>query len=843
MASVATPSTVSLQDYAPPPWVYDEVFQSDRSPRPHWIRFLEAFRNVSPDELTQRTIQADRVLRQNGVTYNVFGDGGESQRPWRLDLLPAIVPGDEWSRVERALDQRARLLDAVIRDLHGPQKFLKDRWLPPEAVYAHPGFVRAFHHLRPASEQALTLYSAELARLPEGGWQVMADRSEAPPGAAFALENRIVTSRAMPQVMHRVGVKRLAPFFVRLVNALKQRGSRPSESLRVVLLTPGPRHPLYFEDIYLARYLNLTLVEGGDLAVREDRVYLKTLGGLLPVDVIYSRGAEAQIDPLELGGSAPHGVPGILQAVRKGHVAIANTPGCGLIEAPVFMAFLPELCRRFTGEDLHLPSVPTWWCGDQQQRQYVLDNLNSLVIKPAYQKSGGEEILPGSLSSSRLSELRARITARPHAFIAQETVQRSASPVWSDGGVHCGHLALRVFLVADAPHSYSIMPGGLIRVATTTAPMELSIAAGFGSKDLWILSDGPVEHVTLLEPDDQPVPLRRTGAAFPSRVADDLFWLGQSLDRADFLCRLLRPVVDRLTAESEEDWPELPVLIRALADQGQIEPGFAVDGLDEQLPELTESLPKVIFDPAEPRGLAAAISEMKRLASLARDWLSPDTWRTIHHITTIFQTAGGRRRVDLADAYGTLNQLMVDLAAVSGLIQDGMIRGPAWRLLDMGRRIERGRITASLIVSTLQTGKVADKSVLRVLLEILDCRMTYRSRYLDNVQQNAVLDLAVTDETNPHSVAFQVVTLADHVDMLPRDLVTPLRTEEKRLAMAAVHDVRMLTPEQLTDSPPLEVERVLTDLEHQLRTLSDTLTRKYLVHSGAPRQITDSEGR
>lgn len=843
MASVAAPLNVSLQDYAPPPWVFDEVYEANRTPRPPWKRFLDAFRHITPDELNQRSVQADRILRQNGVTYNVFGDGGESQRPWRLDLLPAIVPGDEWDRVERALDQRAKLLDAVIRDLHGPQKFLKDRWLPPEVVYAHPGFVRAFHHLRPAGEQALTLYSAELARLPEGGWQVMADRSEAPPGAAFALENRIVTSRAMPQVMHRVGVQRLAPFFVRLLNALKQRGSRPSENLRVVLLTAGPRHSLYFEDIYLARYLNLTLVEGGDLAVREDRVYLKTLGGLLPVDVIFSRGAETEIDPLELGGSAPHGVPGILQAVRKGHVAIANTPGCGLLESPIFMAFLPELSRRLTGEDLRLPSVPTWWCGDPEQQKYVLEHLDSLVIKPAYQKSGSDEILPGSLSTNRLAELRARINARPHAFIAQETVHRSASPVWSDGGIHCGHLALRVFLVADSPHSYSIMPGGLIRVATTTAPMELSITAGLGSKDLWVLSDGPIEHVTLLEPEDQPVPLRRTGAAFPSRVADDLFWLGQSLDRADFLCRLLRPVVDRLSAESEEDWPELPVLIRALADQGQIEPGFAVDGLDEQLPELTENLPKVIFDPAEPRGLAAAIAEMKRLASLARDWLSPDTWRTIHHITTIFQTAGGRRRIDLADAYGSLNQLMVDLAAVSGLIQDGMIRGPAWRLLDMGRRIERGRVTASLIRSTLQSGRVADKAVLRVLIEVLDCRMTYRSRYLDNVQQNAVLDLAVTDETNPHSVAFQVVTLADHVDMLPRDLVTPLRTEEKRLAMAAVHDVRMLTPEQLAESPPLEVERVLGDLEHQLRTLSDTLTRKYLVHSGTPRQITDLEGR
>lgn len=827
-----------LASYAPPPGVFDEVSAAPASLRPHWKRFLNAFQRIPPDVFSQRSAQADRLLTENGVTYNVFGDGKESQRPWRLDLLPFVIGGDEWSRLEQALDQRARLLDLVVRDLYGSQRLIRQRRLPPEIIFAHPGFVRPFHGLRPETESALLLYSAELARSADGQWWVMADRTEAPPGAGYALENRIVTSRTIPQLMHRVGVQRLAPFFIRLQNALKKRALRPGGSPRIVLLTPGTRHPHYFEDVYLARYLGLTLVEGGDLATRDERVFVKTLGGLLPVDVVFSRGSEAGIDPLELGGGASHGVPGLLQAIRKGHVQVANAPGCALVESPVFMAFLPGLCRDLLGEELAAPSIATWWCGQPEHRQYVLDHLEQLVVKPAFQRSGGDEFLPDLLSREANAELRARIDARPYDFVAQEKIARSAAPVWHNGGVRCGHVAVRTFLVSD-DEGFSLLPGGLIRIAPTTQPMELSITAGDGSKDLWVLADGPVEPVTLLVPEDQPVPLRRTGAMFPSRVADDLFWLGQSLDRADFLCRLLRSVVERLTAESEEDLPELPVLVRALAYQGQIEPGFAVDDFSEQLPALEESLPRAVFDSSEPRGITQAVSEMLRLASEARDWLSPDTWRTIHQVATDFLYGNAQRRSDLADLLATLNQVLVDLASVSGLIQDGMIRGPAWRFLDMGRRIERGRDTIGIVRSTLMTGQVADKAVLRALLEVLDCRMTYRSRYLDNVQQNAVLDLAVTDETNPHSVAFQALSVAEHVDALPHDVLSPLRTEEKRAAMAAVHALRMITPDQLAESPPASVESVLATLDQQFRTLAETLTRTYLLHSGTPRQITE----
>lgn len=817
--------------------VYDEAFDPVGRPRPAWQGLIDAAQEVSIEEFSRRASLADQQLYENGVTFNIFHDGSQLQRPWQLDLLPVILDSGDWSRLDKGLRQRARLMDWIARDCYGERKLLQDRSFPPEFLFANPGYTRAFRGLHKRAAPFITSYACELARGGDGGWVVMADRAESPAGAAFALENRIVVSRTIPPEMHRQPIQRLAPFFLQLQNTLRSLGSHQSDNPRIVILSPGAKYPYYFEDVYLARYLGYSLVEGADLAVREDHVYLKTLAGLVPIDVIVSRGTERGIDPLELGGAAPHGVPGLLHAVRQGHVTIVNTPGSGLVESPIFMTCLPELCRRCLNEELIIPSIQTWWCGKPDHLQYVIDHLENLVIKPAFQASGGEERFPGQMSASDQQLLVAAIRAHPAQYVAQNLIERSAIPAFRNGRLRTGHMALRVFMAAEQG-DYNLMPGGLVRVAPTTAPMELSVAAGEGSKDLWVLSDGPVKPVTLLTSEDKALPLRRTSAVFPSRVADDLFWLGQSLDRADFLGRLLRSTIERLTAESSSDIPELPALIRALADQGQVEPGFAIDSLSQRLPAFADELPSQVADLEEIRGITAAVSELHRLASLERLWISPDTWKQIHETAETYLTNAASGWNGLVDVLDAADQIILGLAAVSGLIHDGMVRGPAWLLMDTGRRIERARDTANLLRSVIKDGKPIERPVLKALLEVIDCRMTYRSRYLDNLQQNAVLDLCITDETCPRSIAAQLVALADHVDSLPRDLNSPLRTEEKRMVMSAVHAVRMLPPEILEPQHSEEVHELLTDLDQQLSLLSHLLTRKYLLHSGSPRQIT-----
>ena len=426
-------------------------------------------------------------------------------------------------------------------------------------------------------------------------------------------------------------------------------------------------------------------------------------------------------------------------------------------------------------------------------------------------------------------------------WVAQEKIARSAVPVWSADGITCGHAAILAFLVEDED-KWHLMPGGLIRIAPDTGPMQLSVAGGDGSKDLWIIADGKVEPHTLLQPHDKPTELRRTSALFPSRVADNLFWLGRSLDCCDFLARLIRALAERLAGEGNVDMTEVRFLARALSDLGQLEPGFVVDGLESQLPSLTEALPIAVYDPGEFGGLARVVKELTRLASLVRDWISPDTWHRINLTAEKFKTSSEKEWRDITDVVSSANSLVGDIASVSGLVFDGMNRGPAWRFLELGRCIERTSATARLLLSAEFKRGPSDPAILKSLVEVLDVRMTYRFRYRENFYRNAVLDLTITDETNPRSLANQIDRLVAQVDRLPGYEARPLRSAEMRIVMQTAHAVRMLTSEDLAAANPKAVIAALKIIEDNMVLLSDTLTRKYLVHSGVPRQFSENGG-
>jgi len=841
MATGLSSSAKTERIFTCPAFVYDEVYDGDGAPRQHWTKFLSALRNVPADEFARRNEQADRMLRENGVSYHSVGTGGDVARPWRLDLLPMLITAADWAVVADALGQRARLLNLVIADIYGSRSLIDDGTLPPEVLYANPEFLRPFCDIGRMDRVPMFLYGVELARSLEGQWWVMADRSEAPAGPGFALENRIVSSRTMPAAFKQIPVERLAPFFARLQNSVRRRTPRAVDNPRIVLLSSGPGHPYYFEDVYLARYLGYTMVEGGDLAVRNDTVYLKTLSGLVLVDIVLTRGAESGLDPLELGGYAAHGVPGLLNAIRSGNVTVTNTPGCGIVGAPVFMAFLPRLSQRLLGEPLKMPSISTWWCGEAESMKFVLSRLDQLVVKPAFQKSGGEEIIVSDLTAEQREKLIAHLHAHPYSWVAQEKVARSAVPVWSADGIQCGHAAVRSFLVED-DDEWHLMPGGLIRMAPDTGPMQLSVAAGEGSKDLWVIADGKVDPVTLLNPHDQPTELRRTSALFPSRVADNLFWLGRSLDCCDFLARLIRALAERLADEGNVDLAEVRFLARALSEFGQLEPGFVVDGMESQLPTITEALPDAVFDAGESGGLARVVNELTRLASLVRDWISPDTWHRINVTAEKFRNASEKEWREITDVVSSTNSLVGDIASVSGLIFDGMNRGPSWRFLELGRCIERASSTARLLLSGEWKRGPTSPALLKSLVEVLDVRMTYRFRYRENFYRNAVLDLTITDETNPRSLAFQLDRVVSHVDRLPGFEARPLRSDEMRIVMQAAHAVRMLTSEDLAASHPKAVTAALKIVEDNMTQLSNVLTRKYLVHSGVPRQFSEFGG-
>ena len=853
----ATPSAETLfRGYAPPEHTFDEVFSKPGDVRPGWRQLLGLLEVIGADELTRRWSRAQEEVRQNGVTYNAYEDGTELQRPWELDALPLLIDAKQWTALSAGLVQRAELLNRILADLYGPQELLQSRLLPAEWLFNHPGFQRRFHGQRPEKDRYLHLYAADLARTADGRWWVVGDRTDAPLGLGYALENRLASSRMLPNAIRECHVERLAHFFMTLQQTLRELAPRHRENPRIVLLSHGPSGPSYFEDAYLARYLGCTLVEGGDMAVRDDHVYLKTLSGLLPVDVILRRLSDQYCDPLEVRAGKYLGVPGLLQAVQLGNVAIANAFGTSLVESPSLLPFLPGISRHWLRQDLLLPSLATWWCGQREAREQVAERQNHLVFRSAYRVARQESPPAEQLWAKSPTEMSAMIERRPSDLVGQEAITRSTAPVWVNGRPEPRHVALRVFLVADKG-SYRVLPGGLVRMGHKSHSLDLSILAGEVSKDAWVLSAGPVAHASLLPTSRQPTILRRSGADVPSRVADNLFWFGRRIERAQGSCRLLRPVVASLTGEDDsEDTPELPMLVRCLAANGLVEPGFALETMKTVLPTIAQALPPAVLDARQSGSLRATFDQAYTNALLVRDRLSLDSWRVVHRIQRKLIRAAesvhrgptdsnggstGEPQFELVELDELLDELIVDFAALDGLFGESMTRTHAWRFLELGRRLERALQTISLIQSLLAMKSLSQPKILEAILKVADSLMTYRGRYLAAVHLASALDLLLTDETNPRSLAFQLMAIADHVANLPRGESKPLGTPEDRITSSLVHSIRMLDVEDLSakhsGADLSKLERTLLRIADQLPKLSELVSHRYLIHGGRPQQM------
>ncbi|MCA8995531.1 MAG: circularly permuted type 2 ATP-grasp protein [Planctomycetaceae bacterium] len=834
---VASSGGSLFQKYSPPQGGYDETFDSNGNIRPIWGPFLEHLESLGSDEVSRRWNQADQQIARDGFTFNPFDAEGEVARPWALDAIPLILAESEWNQIAAGLEQRAKLYDHILRDIYGPQLLLREKLIPPEAVFGHPGHYPAYHTLLPDSRVFLHMFAADLARSPDGQWWVTGDRSRAPFGLGYVLENRIVTSRMLPQPFRQMNVHRLASFFIGLKKLLASLAPRFQDNPRIALWTKGPSSRAYFEDAYLARYLGYQLVEGGDLAVRENRVQIKTLGRLLPVEVLFRRLDDEDCDPVELDGQSMNGVAGLLEVVRSGNVAIANPLGSRLVESPIFMAFLPAICARVFGEELKVPSVATWWCGEGDVLKDVLERFDTLLIRRAYRMSDAPPIRPGTLDRKDREKLMSEMRARPELFVAQETVRRSTTPVWSDNRVLPWPTTIRGFVSHDGT-GYRVLPGGLARVAPDALTLEKSMTTGEHSQDVWILSETPIEEVSLLNISEGEIALRRSGSELPSRVADNLFWLGRYVERAEGSARLLRTIAVLLMEESESAHQVRP-LLRALAEQGQIDPDHIVSGLEKAFPALERMLPSVIADANRPKSLRSSIQQAMRLISSVRDRLAVDAWRILHRI----HSASLEKTVDLPDVLEYLDGVILDLVSFSGLCAESMTRAQGWRFLDLGRRIERAWQTATLIRATAVHVSTEEPMVLESLLRTCDCFMTYRSRYMATLQTAPVLDLLVTDESNPRSISYQLAEIAAHVDELPRSEQDVVRTAEQRLALSLLNAVRLADVYEISHANNgfrESLDRILKRLVDQLPALSNAISSRFLIHAGLSRHFASA---
>jgi uncharacterized circularly permuted ATP-grasp superfamily protein/uncharacterized alpha-E superfamily protein len=811
-----------MRDYVPLPGIPDEYIAQDGSPRAVWSRFFEAFAALTPAEIERRFGTADRHLREAGVSYRAPGE--TSDRLWPLSHLPLLIDETEWRQLSAGIIQRAQLLELVLSDLYGEGKLVAEGAIPAAAIAGSPEYLRAVCGIKPPGGRYLSLYAADVGRGPDGRWWVLGDRTQAPSGAGYALENRLVLSRAFASLYKSMNVERVAPFFEAFRDSLRAGADR--DEPRIGLLTPGQFSETYFEHATLARYLGFLLVEGEDLAVSGDRIHIRTVAGLKRLDVLLRRVDSNFLDPLELNASSQLGVPGLIDVLRKNGVVVANMPGSGVMEARALLGFLPHLCQRLLGEDLKMPHIATWWCGQAAAREEVLSRLDAVAIEGAYRADvpgfpGNGPVLAGALPPAERERLRNAISDRGIDFVGQELVRLSTMPVWDQGRITPRPFVLRVFAAAT-PEGWTIMPGGFCRIAEQSDARAVSMGDGVRAADVWVISDKAVPATTLLPADDT-VRIRRIAGWVPSRAADNLFWLGRYLERAEATLRLVRalatsprdPVKGSSTGlHTVERIQRLLLAWGAISQTARAHPAKVVAEALQNEERFGSAL--------------SLVRSAQRTATSLRERLSPDAWQVIIEMV---ERLG--QEVDDDDGVVSAAELTLqELASFAGLAQENMNRAAGWRFLEIGRRAERAINTvrfARQFAYEEATGEDLD-----VLLTLVDCQITYRSRYLVGPLLAPVRDLVVLDPYNPRSVAFQVSALNDHVASLPMLKEGGLIERPQRLAVAVQ---AVLTT---AEAASLNTQTLFA-LEQELLNLADAIGQHYFPHgpnASRPEKLT-----
>ncbi|WP_024618450.1 circularly permuted type 2 ATP-grasp protein [Pseudomonas kilonensis] len=744
---------------------YHELLDDSGAVRPHWRRLFDQLQRSTPAHLIQRQALLARQIQENGVTYNVYADPKGADRPWELDLLPHVIDPQEWKHLSAGIAQRARLLNAVLADLYGPQRLISEGLLPAELVFGHNNFLWPCQGIAPPDGSFLHLYAVDLARTPDGRWWVTADRTQAPSGAGYALENRMIVSRAFPDLYRDLKVRHLSGFFRTLQETLARQAPSDGESPLVVLLTPGRFNESYFEHLYLARQLGYPLVEGGDLTVRDATVYLKTLSGLRRVHAIMRRLDDDFCDPLELRTDSALGVPGLLEAVRQGRVLVANALGSGVLESPGLLGFLPKINQYLFGEELILPSIATWWCGEPPVLAQALEKLPQLLIKPAFPSQSFSPVFGRDLSEKQRSQLAARMQARPYAYVAQELAQLSQAPVWQaeDGHIQPRAIGMRVYAVSGKD-DYRVLSGGLTRVAAEADAEVVSMQRGGASKDTWVLGEqAPGGEQWKAQRTVGVHDLVRRDPYLPSRVVENLFWFGRYCERCDDSARLLRIMLGRYV---DGDDPQ--------ALQSAVSLGESLMLLPEE-GELHERLLAALLGDDWSFSLRSNLQRLQWAASQVRGKLSRENWQALVELQREAMELE-TEEPDFGELLDFLNRLVMSLAALSGFALDDMTRDEGWRFLMIGRRLERLQFLSSSLAAFLRSDAVFDQAGLEWLLELGNSSITYRSRYLAVAQLIPVLDLLLLDEQNPHAVLFQLKLVARTLKRLNDDFGAPKET-------------------------------------------------------------------
>lgn len=798
-AAAIEPLRSVLGAYTLAPGDADEVILPDGALRRYWKPLLRALEAHEGSALRDIGRETRRLVDEMGVTYHVYSDPAGVQRPWPLDAIPQLLDAAEWAEIERGLVQRARLFEWIVKDVFGPGELLRAGIVPPEFLAAHQGFLPPLRGTLRADLPAVTLYAADLARGPDGRFWVIGDRAQAPSGAGYALQNREILSRTWPATFAELGVRGVGSFFRGLYQGLRDLVPEVVEP-RIVLLSPGPLNEAWFEHVLLARQLGLVLVQGQDLVFRDGRIWLSTLGQLERVDVILRRVDDAWCDPLALHPDSRLGVPGLVEAVRRGNVVVANALGTGLLESPAWPAFLPAIARFALGEDLLIPSVATWWCGNRDALAHVMEHNDSMVVRSIDRAEGGRPMFLAEMPEAERRRLCEQIRLQPTRFVGQERIGLSTMPCLNEAGfLEPRHGTVRAF-ACQCPDGFLALPGGLTRVARRPGTRLVSNQEGGVSKDTWILrAAGTVPAALEALPEAEPGVSQPT--SLPRRVADNLLWAGRYAERAEGLIRWLRLILRRLRVirfEHRSGDEVTACMLRTLTHLSSSYPGFVgADGRGRHLQNPDAELLRLLTDARVPGSVPAALNALQNTANALRDRLSAESVRVLSGLREVAQPLTALR--DPLAAESLLGDLTVHLLALSGLSHESMLRHDGWRFMDCGRRLERGLLLVHLLRATVVVPpEIPQQSVLLndMVLAFAESLSVFRSRPAQQRDARGLLDLLLLEPENPRALIYQLDRLLEHVDQLPsldQDQRLPehcrhLEEARARLRLAVVDD-------------------------------------------------------
>lgn len=839
-----------FKDYAAERGKYDELIDSEGNIRAHWKPIAAKFDQISSTSWNKRKAQLDKIIYEYGVTYNLYGVDGSEKNAWSMDMMPQCLPESEIHKIESMLGQRAFLLNLILQDVYGRQGLLKGGKIDPYLVYANPHYLRPCHGLLNARQRHIHVYAADLVRMPDGSWNVMADRVESAGGMGYALENRALMSRIFPAVMAESGVRSLQPFTKDFSNYIESLAPSYVDSPNIALLSSGSFHETYFEQSFLSRNLGFNLVEGPDLMVRNSHLYMKTVKGVKPIDVLLRRVNSDWCDPLELKNSSLLGVPGLVNVIRKGNLAVANALGSGFAETTALPAMLPWFARNYLGENLEMPSSKTWWCGIPDDFKYVVENIDKLVIKSTFRRSNSKSYFGPRLTKNEKEQLLKMIYHEPLAFCALDAVIHGTVPVVRGSQLENSQFVMRVMMI-PSDTGWKIMPGGLVKYSENgESEISVSMQKGAGSKDVWILGDPTKKPEGSNEKPQSEVTSNlfiNRGSYYqedlPSRAADNLFWLGRYLERSEGLARLLKTVSSMLISQSGNySLNSARPLVDELPKLPEQSFSLAVDIEPVSLEKTEEMMLNALYNKSCGESLACNFGNVERSASNVKERLSADSW---HKLLSVCQMGKKDQTTRLSvyddDVILSLDAMLDDLSGFIGNLMENMTRSYGWYYLQIGRRIERAFAICRLMKSTFTTGQIDSDSTLEHLLIWGDSSITYRRSYVNRMIAENVLDVLCFDETNPRSLAYQAEDIKNLFSKLPHH--QSQRKHPLDLSSLSLYSrISLCKSAELTEafrSGNIEIVNQFFDLNMaDLTNLAHELEQTYFAHTQI--QMTES---